>query len=575
MIDALLERAATRFVFVVGKGGVGKTTTAGAIALAFADRSHRTHLISTDPAHSLGDLFLNETCNESLTIEEFNARAYADRLFENLRQPLSELIERGSYLDAKDAASFLDLSIPGIDEVMSAFRLVELLDSKVEHIVVDTAPTGHAIRLLDAGKVIESWISAGHALSAKAGAVASALMGRPIPLQADALLDEWKEAMARYRREVLQHSSAVVVTRAGAVVEAETTRLIEELSARGVRAAATVAVGDSAASDFAVARIEPASGCAGLRQWREHLSTRATAIPRNKQTQSTGKKAAPWLERLKPRYIWVAGKGGVGKSTCACALATLHAESRNTCVVSTDPAGSLADVFGVEVGREAMPITTRLYARQIDALSEFERMRSQYREGVNQVFASLGLTEAAHLDRRVLEALWDFAPPGIDEIVSLIEIVEQAGDFETLIIDSAPTGHFLRLIQLPELALDWVHSLMRLIIKYGAAGSLDALARDLLAFAKRLRQLHTDLSTPGTSAVFVVTLDEPMVHAETARLSSSLKQAGVPVAATILNRGARGKLAGGPWIMTPDLPDEVVGPAALRQFIAQWTLHGE
>ncbi|HUP89696.1 MAG TPA: ArsA family ATPase, partial [Longimicrobiales bacterium] len=275
MIDALLERAATRFVFVVGKGGVGKTTTAGAISLAFADKLQNTHLISTDPAHSLRDLFQNqvqnlrqnETCSDNLTVEEFNAREYADRLFENLRQPLSELIERGSYLDAKDAASFLDLSIPGIDEVMSAFRLVELLDSKAEHIVVDTAPTGHAIRLLDAGKVIESWISAGHALSAKAGAVASALMGRAVPMQADELLDEWNGAMARYRRDVLQQSSAVVVTRAGKVVEAETARLIEQLRERGVRAAATISVGDFAASDFVVARIERATGCAGLREW--------------------------------------------------------------------------------------------------------------------------------------------------------------------------------------------------------------------------------------------------------------------------------------------------------------------
>ncbi|HUP89007.1 MAG TPA: ArsA family ATPase, partial [Longimicrobiales bacterium] len=312
-----------------------------------------------------------------------------------------------------------------------------------------------------------------------------------------------------------------------------------------------------------------------LREWRKRISKKTTATSPAKRADPHGRKAEPWLARLEPRYIWVAGKGGVGKSTCACALATLNAESRNTCVVSTDPAGSLSDVFGMRVGPEAREITTRLFARQIDASGEFERMRSQYREAVNEVFASFGLNEAAHLDRKVLESLWDFAPPGIDEIVSLIEIVEQAGEFDTLIIDSAPTGHFLRLIQLPELALDWVHSLMRLIIKYGAAGSLDALARDLLAFAKRLRQLHTDLSTPGTSAVFVVTLDEPMVHAETERLSSSLKQAAVPVAATILNRADSYARVDGRWIMTPDLPDEVVGPPALRQFIAQWTLHGE
>src|SRR5688572_24433722 len=119
MIDRLLARAPTRFVFVVGKGGVGKTTTAGAIALAFADNKESTRLISTDPAHSIADLFLNQRCNPNLTIEEFDARSYADEFFGELRVPFVELIERGTYLDEADAASFLDLSIPGIDEVMS------------------------------------------------------------------------------------------------------------------------------------------------------------------------------------------------------------------------------------------------------------------------------------------------------------------------------------------------------------------------------------------------------------------------------------------------------------------------
>jgi arsenite-transporting ATPase len=280
-----------------------------------------------------------------------------------------------------------------------------------------------------------------------------------------------------------------------------------------------------------------------------------------------------WIATLSDRLIWVAGKGGVGKSTCAAAIAVTLAEARRVCLVSTDPAGSLSDVLGIPVGATPSEITPSLIVRQIDAVAEFNRMRTQYRNSVNEVFESIGLESSARLDRNVVESLWDFAPPGIDEIISLIEILQDASSFDTMVIDSAPTGHFLRLLQMPEIALDWIHALLRLLVKYGAVASLDALAQDLLAFAKRLRQLKLDLSTPGVTAVFVVTLPEPMVRAETDRLSAALKTAGVPVAATILNRADAGTGSSSTrWIRAPEIATEVVGPTALRSFLAQWEI---
>ncbi|HEX6558055.1 MAG TPA: ArsA family ATPase, partial [Longimicrobiales bacterium] len=289
--------------------------------------------------------------------------------------------------------------------------------------------------------------------------------------------------------------------------------------------------------------------------------------------------AVEWIRTRPVRMVWLAGKGGVGKSTCAAAIACVQSETRRVCVVSTDPAGSLSEIMGVAVAEQPVAIEANLYARQIDAIAEFDRMREQYRASVNTVFQELGLDVAAQLDRRVVESLWDFAPPGIDEIISLVEIMDQAAEFDTLVIDCAPTGHFLRLIEMPEIALDWVHALLRLLVKYRAAGSLDALARDLLAFAKRLRRLKLDLSAPDTTAVFLVTLAEPMVRAETARLSSALQRAGLPVAALILNRADDGeRIARGTHVQrirAPMLRAEAVGPAALRSFVEQWSLIGE
>lgn len=583
MFATLLERVSTRVVFVVGKGGVGKTTTSGAIALALADQAQPTHLISTDPAHSLRDL-LPEPCSPHLEIEEFDARTYADAFFNELRAPFVELMERGTYLDAADAASFLDLSIPGIDEVMAALRLVELLESGAQRIVVDTAPTGHTLRLLDSAAIIDSWVEAGRAMADKAAAVASALVGQRVPLAAEGLLLDWRESARRFESDIVQQGSAIVVTRAGVVIEAETRRLVQELRERGLAVAATVSVADGDAADFTVDWLEHPHGCDGLRAWARHL-IRGRGIGRGRgegrgeveeaSTFSTLPSPIPATSPLK--LVLVAGKGGVGKTTCACAIAAGLALEKRVCIVSTDPAGSLSEVLGVAVGADAIEVAPNLFARQIEAVAEFQRMRAQFRASVDEVFEQLGLHASAALDRKVIESLWDFAPPGLDEIISLIEILEHADEFDTTIIDSAPTGHFLRLIEMPDIALDWVRALMRLIVKYHAAGSLDALTHDLLAFAKRLKQLKSDLSTPGTTAVYVVTLDEPLVNAETARLSSALESAGMPVAATILNRADDGLrfTANERWIRAPDLHHEVVGTTALRSFLAQWETHGD
>jgi arsenite-transporting ATPase len=608
MIDALLARASTRFVFIAGKGGVGKTTTAGGLALALADQGADTHLISTDPAHSIGDLFQQDLtngrgaasgCNDRLLLEEFAARRYADALFQELREPLIALIERGTYLDESDAASFLDLSIPGIDEVMSALRLVDLHDATTERVVVDTAPTGHTLRLLDAASVIESWVAAARAMAEKAGVVATYLVGAPVRLAAEPLLHDLQRKARSFTGDVLRHASVVVVTRSGTIVTAETSRLIDDLKSRGLTIAAEIRVARPEkekekdeeeeekmdGSHFTAEWYASLHGCAGLRAWSSHLRAPQPA-PASPPTPAPAARPAPapspaegYVRALGAKLIMIAGKGGVGKSTCAAAIATTLADTRRACLVSTDPAGSLSEILALPIGQSPIEVTPKLFGWQINATADFQRMRDEYRASVNQVFESIGLETAAQLDRKVVESLWDFAPPGIDEIIALVEILNRADEFDTIIVDAAPTGHFLRLIELPEIALNWIHALLRLLVKYGALASLDALARDLLGFSKRLRQLKLDLSTQGTSAVFVVTLDSPMVSAETARLSAALERAGVPIAATILNRSADGGappgISGHRWIRAPDLGREAIGQAALRSFLAQWSINGE
>ncbi|MGH7446117.1 MAG: ArsA family ATPase, partial [Longimicrobiales bacterium] len=277
------------FIFVTGKGGVGKTTTAGALSLELADAGAATHLISTDPAHSLGDLFqhpvggavVTSECSANLDIEEFDAARAADAWVGRALGQVSEIIERGTYLDAEDVAAFSRLALPGIDEMMAVLRLADLADASTERrrVVVDTAPTGHTLRLLDAAATHEAIARALRAMADKAAAVAGALTGRAVRMRGEDIIDELERYVTTYRMRVLAPAAFFVATRPGSVVEAETERLAGQLQQRGLRIAGLISAGagDSgrrllpAAPHLVVPLLEDATGCAGLRRWRERV----------------------------------------------------------------------------------------------------------------------------------------------------------------------------------------------------------------------------------------------------------------------------------------------------------------
>jgi arsenite-transporting ATPase len=417
----------------------------------------------------------------------------------------------------------------------------------------------------------------------KAGAVAGQLLRREVRFEAETTLDEIERAADEFEQRVLRGGAFVVVTRHGRVVQAETDRLLQELAALGVRVSATITdrTTSNAESVFVAPKLTRATGCAALRAWAAGLSHASAVVAATPAEPSRGDAAARIANRS-ARLIWVAGKGGVGKSTCAASIATLLAAQRKVRIVSTDPAGSLSEIFDAPVAASRTRIDRHLVAQQIDAPAEFDRMRTAYRDNVEHVFAALGLDRSAQLDRRVIDALFDFAPPGIDEIIALVEIMEHAADYDVTIIDSAPTGHFLRLLEMPEIALQWLHALMRLLVQAHALGNLDALGKDLLAFSKRLRQLKLDLSAADTTAVYVVTLPEPLVTAETQRLCKALAQAHIPIAAIILNRADAGRaralrpaFPAHSVLRVPAATDEIIGAAALRTFVNQWETVGE
>ena len=247
------------------------------------------------------------------------------------------------------------------------------------------------------------------------------------------------------------------------------------------------------------------------------------------------------------KLVLFGGKGGVGKTTCAAAcavdVAKRHPEKK-VLVLSTDPAHSLGDAFDCElddVPRKVPGATKNLAAREIDARAAFEAERDRYRRAIDDLFSSIfkGRMDAS-FDRRVLEDLLDMSPPGIDELVAILSIVDAQSKWDLVIVDTAPTGHTLRLLALPEKALDWVHALMQIILKYRRVVGLGDLASDLTDLAKRLRALIALLADPERCAFVAVARPAELPRRETERLVKGLAELGVPLASIVANAVTEG-----------------------------------
>ena len=593
MIPQLAEPPG-RFTFIVGKGGVGKSTAAAALALAWSEHQ-AIHLISTDPAHSLVDVFARPLagaglapCDTPLTVEELDAAAWATAWQERARVPLSELLGAGSYLNDAEIGRITSLPLPGASELAAALRLAELAESATAAVVVDTAPAGHTLRLLDAHLVLGSWLGVLGALARKGDAVARAFTGVP-PRGSGARFRASLEAdIARFRGQVLGQAVFLLATRAGELEAGETRRLEAELQRRGLRLVASLELGAPARTvspqpapgrPFRVAvpwLAEPARGCGALRSWAEELGHPGGRPPTPAPAVALSAGGAEsWLLARTERLLLFAGKGGVGKSTCAAATALTLAANREVLLLGTGADESLPGLLQTAVGRDPVEIAPGLSAARMDAAAALAEWRGTLQPQLEPLLDRIGLGRGAELDRAVLRSIWEAIPPGLDELAALTSLLERAGTAATVVLDGAPTGHFLRLLELPSLALDWTRTLMRLLLEYRMAGELDALTNRVLAFARQLRDLRSRLADAGWTGAVVVTVAEPVIEAESRRLADRLVRAGVPITAVLTNLHAARQAAfplAVPQLTAPLWTPPPCGLSALRRFTRTWLL---
>jgi arsenite-transporting ATPase len=238
------------------------------------------------------------------------------------------------------------------------------------------------------------------------------------------------------------------------------------------------------------------------------------------------------------------GKGGVGKTTAAASFAIALARARGKeklLIFSTDPAHSLSDSFAEEIGERKTGVAgfENLEAMEIDPGKWFDELKQRYRAWTDELFASLsgGSRMEIKFDREAMRELVELTPPGIDEIAALGTISDllESERYQTIILDTAPTGHLIRFLELPQVALSWIRTFMKLLLKYQHVMRATQVAEELVALSKSIKKVLA-LLTDAEGCEFVgVAIPERMSLEETMDLTKSLEKLKVPLRKLLIN----------------------------------------
>ena len=247
------------------------------------------------------------------------------------------------------------------------------------------------------------------------------------------------------------------------------------------------------------------------------------------------------LENNDLKLIIFGGKGGVGKTVCAIATALSLSENFKTLLISTDPAHSVSDCLEQKIGFKVVKVdgTANMWALEVDADKALSDFKTEHRNELKKLFDT-----STNLDNDDIDEMLDLSIPGIDEMMSfktIIDFIEEGG-YDKYVVDTAPTGHALRLISSPKILDDWIKVAARMRWKYrymvtSFSGSyqqdeVDAFLLRLKKMVKRIENLLKD----KTKCEFIpVCIPEAMAIMETGRLLANLSASGIIARQIIVN----------------------------------------
>lgn len=519
----------TKYLFYTGKGGVGKTSVACASATSLADNGKKVLLISTDPASNLQDVFAMELTNKGTPIPDVPNLVVA-----NL-DPIQAAAEYRESVIAPYRDKLPVSVITNMEEQLSGSCTVEIAafnefsnfitDGKVQqeydHIIFDTAPTGHTLRMLQLPSAWSNFISE----STHGASCLGQLSGL-----------ENKKAIYKQAVETLADGSLttlILVTRPETAPFKEAERASSELSALGVNNQMLVINGilmehtDTLSSSlyekqqvaisampeslkaFSIHMVPlRAYNVTGLENVRALLNTdyvTAHIQTLNANDIPTLNGVIDELETEGKRVIFTMGKGGVGKTTVAAAVALgLAKRGKKVHLTTTDPAAHLKFVLDE---------TSGVSMSHIDEAKELKKYQSEVLSKALE--SGLRGEDIAYVEE-------DLRSPCTQEIAvfrAFAEIVEKADD-QVVVIDTAPTGHTLLLLESTQ---SYNHEIQR------TKGEIPESVARLLP---RLKSEETE--------VIIVTLPEATPVYEALRLEADLKRAGIAAKWWVVNQSLYG-----------------------------------
>jgi arsenite/tail-anchored protein-transporting ATPase len=579
-----------------GKGGVGKTTLACSFARYWAQQfpHERILLLSTDPAHSLGDVLQVPVAHEpnpladlpNLSVSALDAQVLLQAFKAQYGAVLEQLVERGSFVQGEDLSPVWDLRFPGLDELMSILEIQRLLRERiVDRVVVDMAPSGHTLNLFGLMDFLDNLIAALDLFQEKHRVMSQTFAGRYVPDDADAFLVEMKADLAS-GRQLLQdwrHTACLVVAIAEPMSYLETQRLLSALEKLQIPvggifvnrlALAAGQVGQAESRRFEQdqllqqfleladrkpafmipQQVEEPVGCAAL----DALVAQIAPVEKCDRPSLNSIKPVQLPQKLSPslsdflaegrHLIIVGGKGGVGKTTVAAAIAQAMSQQhpeRRVRVVSIDPAHSLGDAFGLSLMHEPTQLSANLSAQEVDADRVLDQFREDYLWELAEMMSgdtgddALQIAYGPQAWRQIVTQ----ALPGIDEILSLITVMEllEQNAQDLIVLDTAPTGHLLRFLEMPTALGDWLAWIFKLWIKYQAVvGRVEFMGR-LRSLRQRVMQAQKNLKDANYTEFVGVIQSGRAIVAEAERLTQTLSEMGVNQRYVVHNRFQTGQ----------------------------------
>lgn len=515
----------TKYLFYTGKGGVGKTSMACATALSLADHGKKVLLISTDPASNLQDVFAMELTNKAMQIPD------VPNLFVANLDPIQAAAEYRESVVAPYRGKLPDAVLNNMEEQLSGSCTVEIaafnefsnfitnkaIESEYNHIIFDTAPTGHTLRML---QLPSAWINF----------ISESTHGASCLGQLSGL--EGKKSIYKQAADTLADSkltTLVLVTRPESAPLKEATRASKELKEIGVQNQILIVNGALTTADDKISqklfekqqatlasipselqeltmymvplRAYNVTGLANVRALlnEDHIAVVNETLNTNKLFDLDD--VVNNLETNGKRVIFTMGKGGVGKTTIAASIALkLAARGQKVHLATTDPAAHLNFVLD-----ENQNITMS----HIDEAAEL----AKYQDEVLSKARNSGLSDS---DIAYIEE--DLRSPCTLEIAvfrAFAEIVEKADD-QIVIIDTAPTGHTLLLLESTQ---SYNHEIQR------TKGEIPESVKKLLP---RLKSTETE--------VIIITLPEATPVYEALRLEDDLIRASIATKWWVMNQ---------------------------------------